>query len=75
MASRHLAQKWSGFCPQGDLEVLDRVGQSIALVLLLAAQEVIEGGLGADALGQRRVPEPLRPYRSSAPGNDAFLRW
>ncbi len=75
MASRHLAQKWSGFCRRATLEILDRVGQSVAFVLLLAAQEVIEGGLGANALGQRQAREPLRPDRLFCARHDAFLRW
>ena len=45
-----------GLLPQGDLEVLDRIRPAMALVLLLPAQEIIEGGLGADALGLGEFP-------------------
>ncbi len=44
-----------GVLPQGDLEVLDRIGQPLALEVFLPGQEIIEGGLVADALGQTEL--------------------
>ena len=64
-----------GLLSQGDLEVLDRIGQSMALVLLLTAQEVIERGLGANVLGLGELSSLAGPIVSCAPGRDAFLRW
>src|SRR5262249_19765920 len=53
-----------GLEPQGGLELLDRLGESLALVLLLPAQEVIEGCLGAGTLRLSELPSLPGPILS-----------
>ena len=67
MASRHLAQKWSGFFA-GRSRSPGSHRPAMTLVLLLPAQEVIEGGLAGGRSRPRRAREPRRPDHSSAPG-------